>query len=114
MIVEVRLDIGVFMTQKQTEQYYIRYMIDNYVCQKCYKPAIQMAHRIAKTKVNYKIYGKDIIDHNFNLCSVCSLDCNDSFNIGNKLKKCKNLVKLIKTRGCEKLTNKEIIRIIYK
>ncbi len=69
------------MTKYQIEQYNIRYEIDDYFCPHG-KRAVGIAHRIAKTKTNYKIYGKDVIDHNFNLVPYCDLDCNASVNIG--------------------------------
>jgi len=90
------------MNQKQIEQYQIRYSLDNYTCQKCKLPATQIGHRIARTKVNYKKYGKEIIDHNMNMCASCSV-CNSSFNIGNNPGKCKILSDLIKAQGYLKL-----------
>lgn len=83
------------MTRYQLEQYQIRYAIDGEVCQKCGKPAECIAHRIARTKVNYKIYGKYIIDHNINLTPSCLKD-NSYFNIGMNPNKCNKLVNLIK------------------
>jgi hypothetical protein len=86
------------MTDKQRTQYNIRYTLDEWLCQRCKKPARMQAHRIANTKVNRKVYGSKIIDDNKNLVSVCCLECNDSYNIGNNPEKCKKLVKLIETR----------------
>jgi hypothetical protein len=100
------------MTQKQIEQYKIRYNLDFYMCQRCGNKATQIAHLICKSKVNYKKYGKDIIDHNFNLASVCDLSCNSSFNIANRPIKVERLVNLIKERGDERLTTQEINEII--
>jgi hypothetical protein len=100
------------MTQKQIEQYQIRYNLDSYQCQKCGNRATQIAHRCAKTKTNYKVYGKDVIDHNMNLASVCGLSCNSSFNCANRPLKAERLVNLIIERGTERLTSDEINCII--
>ena len=82
------------MTDKQRYQYNIRYTLDNYTCQSCGKPAKQMAHRIANTKTNRKVYGNKI-DHNENLVSVCCLDCNGTYNIGNNPVKSAKLINII-------------------
>lgn len=82
------------MNDKQRYQYNIRYELDKRQCQKCGKAAKQMAHRIANTKTNRKVYG-NIIDHNENLVSVCSLDCNGTFNIGNNPVKSAKLIAII-------------------
>lgn len=95
------------MTEKRRIQYEIRYELDNYVCQKCSVYATHIAHRIANEKVNRKKYGKEVIDHNFNIVSVCSSKgkgCNDSYNIGNKPNQCKKLVELIIKQGDERLS----------
>lgn len=42
----------------------------------------QIAHRISQSEMNIKKYGKDVIHHRKNLVPVCSLKCNDYFNIG--------------------------------
>ncbi len=84
-------------TQKQVKEY-IRNR-DKGLCQVCGKYVWNqgaIAHRIANTKTNIKIYGKKIIDHRFNLCWAClSWTCNDKMNIGNNLGKSQKLVKLI-------------------
>ena len=100
------------MTDRQIEQYNIRYQLDSYTCQKCGMPASQIAHRISKSKVNYKKYGHNIIDNNFNLVAVDCLECNSYFNIGCSTEKIKRLVNLIKERGNERLTSEVITRII--
>ena len=87
-----------------------RYEIENYMCW-CGRKATHIAHRIAATKTNYKVYGKEIIDHWFNLCCACGVENgrhNDLVNIGNKPATSKKLLQLIKTRGDELLTVKEI------
>lgn len=38
----------------------------------------QLAHRIAKSKMNIKKYGLDIIDSSANLVLVCGLRCNSA------------------------------------
>ena len=55
-----------------------------------------IAHRIAQSKVNIKVYGNKIIDSHLNKVWTCfSNTCNSSFNIGNNLGKSQRLVKLI-------------------
>ena len=72
------------MTDYYRTQKKYRFWLDSYICQKCGKMATQTAHRIANTKTNIKKYGNEFINHNINLVSVCCLECNDSYNIGNK------------------------------
>ena len=69
---------------------------DNYTCQKCGKPATEIAHRIANTKSNALTCSKNVINHPFNLVASCQ-KCNDYFNIGNKPEIAKRLVELTKT-----------------
>lgn len=95
------------------EQYQIRYEIDFGICQKCRISANSMGHRISQGYYNIKKYGWDIIQHNFNISTACN-NCNDSFNIGMKLKKCEKLVELIKNHSNEKLTSKYITSYINK
>lgn len=99
------------MNDKQKQQYKIRYEIENYLCYKSGKRAMNMAHRIANTKVNRKLYGNRI-DHNFNLCPASSLEENDLFNIGNNPGKVRRLIELIDTRGNERLTAEYISNYI--
>ncbi len=82
------------MTDKQRYQYRIRYILDKYTCQSCGQPAKQMAHRIANTITNRKVYGNKI-DHNENLVSVCNLECNANYNIGNNPVKSGMHIKII-------------------
>ena len=93
------------MTEYQKVQYKIRYAVDDHVCQGCGKKAIQIAHRISNTKVNLKIYGEKIINHNCNLVPVCGLECNSSFNIGNSPLKVERILKVIKKNLNEKWVN---------
>jgi hypothetical protein len=66
------------------------------------------AHRIANTKTNRKVFGNKI-DRNENLVSVCCLECNDSYNIGNNPVKSAKLIAIIKENGRNVMT-KEIDR----
>jgi hypothetical protein len=100
------------MTDKQKQEYEKRYIIDSYTCQQCGKPACHIAHRLSKSKENYKKFGKDIIDSNINLVSVCSLTCNDSCNIGCSTERQKRLVHLIAERGNESLSSEYITSVI--
>lgn len=99
------------MTKNQIEQYIIRYEIEGYNYYVDGSRATEMAHRISNSKVNKKIYGEDIINHNFNLVP-CNHNDNDSFNIGMNLEKSRRLVELIKTRGNERLTCEYISGVI--
>jgi hypothetical protein len=67
------------------------------ICEVCgsYNWGGHIAHRIAETKTNIKVYGKEIIDHEYNKAWVCSLDCNDKCNIGNKPSEVKRLINKI-------------------
>lgn len=89
---------------------------DGYICQKCGKYASNghIAHRIAETKLNKRLFGEDIIDHPFNKSWVCSLECNSSYNIGNNPRKRVELYGLIKSRGNEKFTAKQVDDFIKK
>lgn len=84
------------------------------ICEKCgkYNWDGHIAHLIAETKTNIKIYGKKIIDHEYNKRWVCSLDCNDFFNIGNKPKIAERLKNLIILYGDEKMTSKQIDELL--
>jgi hypothetical protein len=98
------------MTQKQIDEYTKRYEAEYYMCW-CGKKATHIAHRIAQSLTNYKVYGKEIIDHWFNLCCACDTDNgshNDACNIGFKPNTSKKLVQLIKSRGDDLLTVREI------
>lgn len=66
-------------------------------CEICGKELEQMqgAHRIANTKMNRTKYGSLVIDHPFNIAIVCSLECNQSCNIGNNPGKSLKLAKKI-------------------
>ena len=54
---------------------------DFYTCRICGQPirqegTPQLAHRIPQTKSNLRTYGKEVIHHDDNMWSVCSLRCN--------------------------------------
>ena len=83
---------------------------DNWTCQRCNKPASQIAHLISKGKVNHKyvmryvmenypemtnIKSDDIIHHKLNMIAVCGLECNSSYNIGNNIVKTNELIEKI-------------------
>lgn len=62
---------------------------DGYACRNCGESihthgSPQLAHGIANTKTNLKIFGKEIIHHPDNLFSTCCIRCNDAMNIGRK------------------------------
>ncbi len=66
------------------------------VCGKRLTPQTgQVAHRMAKSKVNLKKYGKAIINHPFNLRATCSLRCNSAVLIDNKPIEKEQLVNVI-------------------
>ena len=72
---------------------------DGYICQVCGNPFYQngqLAHRISKSIMNIKKYGDNVVNHRFNLVSVCSLTCNDKCNIGFQPVKVAELVERIK------------------
>jgi hypothetical protein len=48
------------MTQKQIDEYTKRYEAEHYLCW-CGKRATHIAHRIAQSLTNYRVYGKEII-----------------------------------------------------
>lgn len=81
------------------EEIFIR---DKYICP-CGKSVYhfgtpQVAHRIADTVMNRKIYGIAVIDHQLNKRAVCSLACNDAQNIGFKPREAEALVDEINRR----------------
>ena len=71
---------------------------DGYQCTYpgCTKRAISLAHGISNSPMYRKIYGNDIIDHPYNMFSVCdNPDHNDYFNINLFENKIKKLITLI-------------------
>jgi hypothetical protein len=93
----------------------IRYALDGMFCLECNLPLLKLgdglAHRLSKSKVNLKKYGERIINHNFNLCPACFKD-NQKFLIDNKPMRIIKLVNLIRERGEERLTSREINKIL--
>lgn len=55
----------------------------------------QLAHVIKKSKMNIKKYGEDVVHHELNLVSVCSLECNAKADLGYKPSSERALVQLI-------------------
>jgi hypothetical protein len=96
------------------EQRIKRVLIDGEICHypNCQKKSNQLAHRISQSKMFYQLYGSNTIEHNFNLVSVCCLEHNDYFNIGQNYTAEKKLIDLIENHGKEKLTVEEINDII--
>jgi hypothetical protein len=91
---------------------------DKFRCVKCHENLGfngAPCHRIANTETNLKLYGKKIINHQFNIGYACIKNrCNDCWNIGYKLEKCKRLVHLIENYGNIKMTFDEITDYINK
>lgn len=68
----------------------------NYSCVRCGRPALFLAHRIAKSDTNIKKYGSSIINHEKNMLPVCANQrCNDASNIGGRPVEVEELVKEI-------------------
>ncbi len=69
--------------EKKERIYYAR----GGVCEFCRKSVTlaecQLAHRIPKSKMFLKKYGKKVIHSAGNLALTCSLKCNAAVNIGN-------------------------------
>lgn len=59
-----------------------------WICEVCGKPlrsgVPQLAHRISNSKMNMRLYGKEVIHHDLNLAPVCSLACNSAVLIDGK------------------------------
>ncbi len=68
--------------EKKERIYYAR----GGVCEFCRKSVTlaecQLAHRIPKSKMFLKMFGKEVIHSADNLALTCSLKCNASVNIG--------------------------------
>ena len=56
----------------------------------------QLGHKIPQSNMYLKMYGKEIIHHDKNMESTCSLDCNAAVSINGKDKLIADLVKEIK------------------
>jgi hypothetical protein len=73
----------------------------DWTCDVCGGPVIQygtpqIAHGIAKTEGNLKVYGEEVVDHEDALHGVCSLRCNDACNIGHRPEEARALAERIK------------------
>lgn len=83
---------------EESEKHQRVFARDGYTCcfPGCGKPARHLAHRIANTKTNRKIYGDMVIDHDENVRSVCDDPThNDYYNIGNQPAQAQKLAKKI-------------------
>lgn len=64
------------------------FLRDNFRCRYCgrdirdHEP--QVAHRIPATKWAIRRYGLEIIDHEINLLTTCSLKCNNAVQMTNR------------------------------
>lgn len=87
------------MNEAEKKQRRIALASSGGLCAVCGKPLIdgqmQGAHRIAKTFPNYTKWGTWVIDHPLNIAMVCSLECNQTCNIGNNPGKCLELISRI-------------------
>lgn len=70
-------------------------------CEVCGAPLTsgvpQLAHRIPKSKCNLARYGAGVIHHPLNMAAVCSLECNQAVNIGNRPAQVHDLLEAIKS-----------------
>ena len=77
------------MTSEQIEQREKAYSRSCGVCFVCGKPLIQgqmqYAHYLGNREENRKRFGSFFIDSTFNGCLCCSLDCNNSVDIGKSI-----------------------------
>lgn len=85
------------MTTIQTNNYKVRYMLEDYTCVVCGKPASQIAHLINNSVSNRKKYGSSIIDNPNNFACVCGLECNSRVSIGFKPQRILKLIDIIKS-----------------
>lgn len=100
------------------EQYERIIKRENFCCGKC-GVAIGLngaiAHRIRNGKAELRMYGKEIISHDFNLVYACKNNqCNDFFNIGFKPGKASRLVNLIREYGNAQLSAKDVTNYIFE
>ena len=87
----------------------------------CTERAINLAHGISKSKVNLRMYGEDIVNHPYNLFSVCdNLEHNAYFNISGKEYQKEKLIALIEyvpgltSRKVWMMINSDLDYRIYK
>lgn len=103
------------MTKYHKNQAEKRYLVDGYVCQVCGRKLNNMgdglAHRMANSKMNLRMYGEKRINHNFNLVPAC-MKCNSKVLIDGKPQRKILLISLIDTRGEFNYSTKEINSII--
>ena len=78
---------------------------DRWICRTCFESVHrhgtpQIAHKIADTKSNRKMYGDAVVDHPDNLAATCCLACNSAQNIGFKTVQAAELAAAIKEKIC--------------
>ena len=61
----------------------------------------EMAHRIAKSRVNIQRFGEGVVHHLLNLMWACAGACNDACNIGFKTVPVETLVRQIRLQIIE-------------
>ena len=61
----------------------------------------EMAHRIAKSRVNIQRFGEGVVHHLLNLMWACAGNCNSACNIGMKTVPVANLVREIRLQIIE-------------
>jgi ferredoxin len=75
------------------------YARDRGICHTCRQPVpfgdFQLAHRIAKTKANYRRFGRSIVDHPLNRVVTHPGRCNDGANCGGNPGRCADIVRQI-------------------
>ena len=70
------------MKQSEIDKLNIMYAIYGYTCFICPKRANQRAHAVGNTDPNRGKYGKEIIDNIDNFYPACSIDHNDTIDLG--------------------------------
>jgi len=88
------------------EQDILIYEIHEWKCPTCDKDCRwqgrpQLAHRIAKSLMNYSRFGPEIVDHPLNRVPTCSLKCNDAQNIGFNQGRCREFVEELRMASPE-------------
>jgi len=74
------------------ERIYNRY---GWNCFVCGKRANQLAHIVGNTLLMRRLYGKRIIDSEFNVLPVCGLKHNKLIDVGRDASKAKGIIKII-------------------
>ena len=75
---------------------------DGWVCQVCGKPLSaghpMLGHKIKQNEMYLKKYGKEVVFHDDNMVSCCSLACNAKADLGHKTKLVDDLAKKIQKK----------------